>query len=129
MPISVQIIGDKYTVLNCEEEVCVDDFVKANKYIYSKVDERIARYQIVDLTHTTSLVLSTEDIERIANQDKNAKISIGPLAIAVVAAKDLDYGLSRMWEAYADTSGIQTMVFKDLVTSEEWILRMRDKHP
>jgi hypothetical protein len=127
MPISFQKIDDKYIVLNCEGDVSVDDFVKVNEYIYSNVDESIARYQIVDLSAVTNIVMSTEDIEKIADQDKNAEKFLGQIAIAVVAVKDFDFGLSRMWEAYTGTSGIDTMVFRDLLTAQKWILRMLEK--
>jgi len=129
MPISVHNIDDKYILVNCEGDVSVDDFVKANEYIYSDLDESLARYQIVDLTSVKNVVMSNEDIQKIAHQDMDAEKSLGQIAIAVVAIKDLHFGLSRLWEAYSGTSGIRTMVFRDMVSAQEWILRMFEKKP
>ena len=129
MPISVKIIDDKYTLLACEGVVSVDDFVKANEYIYSDVDESVAKYQIVDLTAVTNIVVSTADIKRTADQEKNAEKSLGQITIAIVAVKDLDFGLSRAWEAYASTPGIKTMVFRDLVAAQEWLIGIRENSP
>jgi len=129
MPISVHNIDNKYTLVKCEGDISVDDFVKANEYIYSELDESLAKYQIVDVTDVTKTVMSTADIQKIAHQDINAEKSLGQIAIALVVVKDLHFGLSRMWEAYSSTSGIKTMVFRDLVAAQEWILRMLEKQP
>lgn len=129
MPISVHNIDDKYTLVNCEGDISVDDFVKANEHIYSDLDESLARYQIVYLTAATKVVMRTEDIQKLSHQDTNAEKSLGQIAIAVVAVKDLDFGMSRMWEGYSGTSGIETMVFRDMVAAQEWILRKLEKQP
>ena len=129
MPISVKIIDDKYTLIDCEGDVSVDDLVKVNEYIYSDVDESVVKYQIVDITAVTNIVISTADIKRTADQEKKAAKSLGQITIAIVAVKDLDFGLSRAWEAYASTPGIKTMVFRDLVAAQEWLIGIRENSP
>ncbi len=121
MPISVKCVDDQYVVLHCEGDVLVDDFVKANDYIYAELDARLARLQIVDLTTATRIELSAEDVQRLADQDRRAVDVIDRVAIAVVAPKDFAFGLARMWEAYADAPDVVTAVFRDLDTARDWL--------
>lgn len=127
MPISLQNVDDNYMILHCEDEVGADDFVQANDRIYSEVDERIARFQIVDLTAATYVVMAEADIRRIAAQDKKAVDFLGHIAIAVVASQHYVYELSCIWKVFSLTPQIRTMIFTDLASAQEWILRLRSK--
>jgi hypothetical protein len=125
MPVSIQI-ADQYIVAHCEGELTVDDLFRLNQSLYSETDRSIAAYQIVDLTAVTRIVMSTDDIRRIADQDRSAVKSFGRITIAVVADKDLDFGMSRMWEAYAESPGIETGVFRNMSDARDWIVAMMD---
>ncbi|MDY6951215.1 MAG: hypothetical protein SWE60_06870 [Thermodesulfobacteriota bacterium] len=125
MPISIRIVDDKFVVVNCEGKVGLVDFTEANEYIYSELDPSLSRFQIVNFTDVAEIDASAEDVRKVAGQDKAAAETLGLVAIAIVAPKDLAFGISRMWEAYSDAPGVKASVFKDYGSAEEWILSMR----
>lgn len=127
MPISVTVVDDRYTVLRCEGEICVDDFLKANDYLYSELDETLSQYQILDTARPTNIELSEEDLRKIAGQDKLAARTLKRVFIAVVATEDFAFGLSRMWAVYADDPRVKTSVFRELEAAQDWILSMQEK--
>lgn len=127
MPISMEVVDDKYTVLHCEGEIHADDFMKANERLYSEGSGSASRFQIVDLIDVTMTDVSAEELRRIAGQDKQAVKTRGRVAIAVVASKDLAFGLSRVWQAYAENPQVVTQIFRDRPSAREWILRTREK--
>ena len=129
MPISVMVNNDDYILIHCEGEVCLDDFIKANDYIYSELSENLAKFQIVDLVAATSTDMSAEDLHKISRQDANAVEKLKSVFIAVVAPVDLAFGLSRIWAAYADTSGVTTSVFRQLDMAQDWIMSMKKSCP
>ena len=126
MPISVEVIEGKYTVLRCEGEICVDDIAKANHHLYSKLDGKLSQFQIVDIVGSTKIEMSEEDLRRIADQDKLAARTLKRLAIAIVAPSDFSFGLSRMWAVYADDPNIKTSVFREMEAARDWILSAQE---
>ena len=46
----------------------------------------------------------------------------GELRMAFVVAKDLEFGLLRMWEAFRDTESAQISVFRDKERALEWLV-------
>jgi len=127
MSVTVRPLAAGYTLLHCKGVVTVDDFVEANTIVYSELDPEISRYQIVDTTEAKEIQLPAGAIERLARQDIAAAQSLEGVAIAVVAPRDLDFGLSRMWQALVDTPGVSSAVFRDFPSAEDWILSLRRK--
>ena len=125
MPITLRVVDDQFVVFHVEGEVIEADFERANVLVYESMDPAFARYQIVDMTGVTKLNLSTAAIERLAMQDERGSKSLGKIAIACVATKDLPLGFSRIWELFVQTAMIETAVFRDLETARAWIMRKR----
>ena len=45
------------------------------------------------------------------------------MLIALVSQTDLQFGISRMYEAHIDESGFKAMSFRDRAAAERWIRR------
>jgi len=43
------------------------------------------------------------------------------IIIALISTSDLQYGISRVYQAYVGDSGFLTEVFRDRKSAEEWI--------
>jgi hypothetical protein len=127
MPVTVKVQAAGYTLMYCEGLVTIDDLAKANEIIYSKLDPQLARYQIVDTRDMTDMGLPSEGLRRLASQDVEAAQRLESVAIAVVAPRDLSFGLSRVWQAYSDAPGVTSAVFRDFQSAEDWILSLRRK--
>ena len=125
MPISINIIDSTYLLLQGKDIISIADLIITNEYIYSEVAPAIAQFQLVDLSQATRFAVSSEDLHSIAEQDKSAAEDIGHLVVAIYAPKDLAFGLSRVWEVYAEAPGVETSVFRDYEAAHTWLLNMQ----
>jgi hypothetical protein len=79
------------------------------------------RYGLVDLTEVTELRLTSQDMRRIAEASlKIAKLVPGGV-VAIIAPKDHDFGMARMWEHLVDEADWITRVFRNRVEADAWI--------
>ena len=75
--------------------------------------------------------VSTPEIEIIATQDEEISKYLPDYIVAIVAKRDLEYGVSRMWQTIAEMKKLKwdTMVFRDRDDAEKWIKKMaKEKH-
>ena len=97
------------------------DIIAANKEIYRNENFYRQRYQIVDRTKCTNYKVSHEEIIKIAEQDKVAAKTNPNIIIAFISTSPLQYGISRMYQAYVGDEGFLTEVFQDRKSAEKWI--------
>ena len=97
------------------------DIIAANKEIYRNENFSRQRYKIVDRTNCTEYRVSNEEIRIIAEQDKAASKTNPNIIVSLISTTDLQYGLSRMYQAYVGDSGFLTEIFRDRKSAEEWI--------
>ncbi len=76
---------------------------------------------LVDVRRSDTLATAAvEDIRRVAEY-------VGPYAkrvggrVAVVAASDVHFGLSRLGSVYSEGVGVETEVFRDAETAMAWL--------
>ena len=122
MPMNFSYMEDGGILVHGEGVVTGSEIIEVNDKIYESPQklERIL-YQLVDLTNVTKLLVSNEEVERLALQDLQvAKINPN-MFIALVGHDDLVYGLARMWEALTHDAPFDTMVFRKLEDAEKWI--------
>ena len=120
MPINHEIVNNRYVVFHSEGVLTAAEVDHANDWLYSKFPE-LARFQIWDHSALVEIIADTADWENMAAQDQAATESLSSIVIALVGTTDLVYGLLRMYEAFADHDSIQTKVFRDLSSAENWI--------
>lgn len=97
------------------------DIIAANKEIYRNENFSKQRYQIVDRTKCTKFDVSHEEIMIIAEQDKIAAKTNPNIIIALISVSPLQYGISRMYQAYVGDEGFLTEVFRDRNSAEKWL--------
>jgi hypothetical protein len=79
-------------------------------------------FAIVDHTDAVLDDLSTADLLDLAKLDqKLARHTPAGMVVAVAVARDLEYGLARMWQAFIDGSGWETGVFRSRPEAEHWV--------
>jgi hypothetical protein len=84
----------------------------------------LARLMFVMVDHTEAVLddLSTADLLDLAKLDqKLARHTPAGMLVAVAVARDLEYGLARMWQAFIDGSGWEIAVFRSRMEAEHWI--------
>ena len=80
-------------------------------------------YGLIDYSDIIQLDVSSSEVEIIASQNKKASEHIPDAAVAIVAGKDIAFGINRMWEMIAENTGLQwdIMVFRVREKAESWI--------
>ena len=122
MPIQIKYIDSGIGVEFIGSGVVTgEDIIAANKEIYSNKNFSKQRYKIVDRTNCTEYKVSTVEIRIIAEQDKAAAKTNPNIIIALISTTDLQYGISRMYQAYVRDIGFLVEVFRNRKSAEEWV--------
>ena len=78
-------------------------------------------YGRVDFTEVTHLEITPEDIHRIVDTNKRMA-KLNPHAVVVVIApSDAVFGVARMWETLADSTGWKTTVVRTAAEADAWL--------
>ena len=123
MPMKFTYIGNNGILAKGIGSVTRDEISEVNRHIYESPQKiQAIKFQICDFTEVNEFDLSAQDIKVLAAQDVSAAKINPKMIIAVVGEKDLIFGLSRMWEVYADEStGLETCVFRSINDANVWI--------
>jgi len=108
-----------------------EDIINSNREIFSSAEKmKNYKYSLIDYLNISGFNVSNAEIQIIISQDKKASELIPDAVIAITAKKDLEFGVSRMWEIIAENESLQweIMVFKDREKAELWIKdRIKEK--
>jgi hypothetical protein len=74
-----------------------------------------------DVRDATIVHLSTDDLQALARFSHELRSVRGGGRAAILVSRDADFGVARMFQAYADAFPWETMVFRDLVETIEWL--------
>ena len=122
MPIQIKYIDDGLGVEFLGSSVVTGtDIIEANKEIYGNESFSRQRYQIVDRTNCEKFQVNNDEIQIIAAQDKAAAKTNPNIIIALISTSDLQYGISRMYQAHVGENGFLTKIFRDRKSAEKWI--------
>ena len=97
------------------------EIIEAHKEIYNEENLRKQKYQIIDRTHCTQYQVTSEEVERISEIDNNASEVNPNIILAVVSPTSLQFGMTRMWQAYLEEDRFVTKIFQDRKSADEWI--------
>ena len=77
---------------------------------------------LIDHTDLNSGTLTVNDVDQLASLASEARAALGPLRLATLAGRDLEFGLSRMWETYVENrwDGV-TNVFRSRDEAIDWL--------
>lgn len=131
MPVEVIYLDDGHGVIFRGTGVVTgQEILAANKELFS-TPEKTAKYKygLADWTGIEEYNVTSSDLEKAALLSKNASKYLPELFLAVVADKDMPYGMSRMFEAFLNDLKWDVMLFREMVKAEAWIKEMvRKKH-
>ncbi len=98
-----------------------EEIIEAHQEIYSTENLKRQKYQIIDRTECTEYIVSNEEVKEIAAIDTLASKTNPEIIIAVISSTDLQFGISRVWQAYVEESNFLTQVFRDKVEAKKWL--------
>ncbi len=79
------------------------------------------RYSISDFLAVTEIGITAETIGRIAQESLAAAQRNPDVIVALVADKDLYFGLSRMWASMVEPIPWETRVFRTREEADDWV--------
>ena len=97
------------------------EVIEAHKEIYNEKNLQKQKYQIVDRTRCSKYQVYAEDIEAIAELDNKASEKNPNIIIAIVSSTSLQFGMTRMWQAYLKENCFTTKIFLNRKEADEWI--------
>ena len=122
MPIEIKFLeGGLGVEIIAYDLVTGDEIIEANNRVYSHDAFATLKYQLIDRTNCTDFQVSNEDIEKIAAQDIEAAMTNPHIIVAFVSTTDLQYGITRMYQAHVGERGFLTGLFRDRASAQQWL--------
>jgi hypothetical protein len=97
------------------------EIIEAHREIYNAANIRRQRYQLIDRSECKEYLVSYAEVQKIAEIDKKASKTNPNIIIAIVAPEDLQFGMSRVWEAHVEETTFVTEIFRDRESAEHWL--------
>lgn len=85
-----------------------------------ETESEVSPDRLTDLSATDAMDVVFEDIERLAKVRRSAPLR-NPIRSAIVAPKDIQYGLARMFQTLNDNPEIILEVFRDTASARQWL--------
>ena len=120
----IRMIIDKTTGVirtTATGRVIGDDLVAYYHRLRSHPDFRSNLNEIFDLTDVTEANVDAADVRRLSGVTEEFTRRGVTVKVAIVAPRDLEFGLSRMYEMLQDQSLNDVRVFRDRAEAEGWI--------
>jgi hypothetical protein len=115
--------NQKGVVFSCHGRVTAKEMAEVKTALMARPTEiGSCMFGIVDHTGAERVDYTTADLHKLARLDHAlAPYTREGIAVAIVAPRDLEFGLSRMWQAFVQDNGWDTMVFRSRERAEEWV--------
>ncbi len=128
MPIKVlEVAGGLGVALVCSGDIAGADFINATRELLTWEKDRLAKLILafVDQSSATTFAVQSSDLDILASLDLRLAELVSPgMLVAVTAPQDLQFGMSRMWQALAQRTSWEVIVVRD---DEEAIGWLRDR--
>jgi len=125
----IRMIIDKTTGLirtTASGRVTGEDLVAYYHRLRSHPDFRSNLSEIFDLTDVTAAEVGADDVRRLSSVTEEFTHRGVTVKVAIVAPRDLEFGLSRMYEMLQSQSKNDVRVFRDRAEAEAWIFAPRE---
>jgi hypothetical protein len=124
MPIQLEFTDDGAGVIyRCKGALGLQHFSIANDRLLASPDRiRKLKYILADTASMEAQVFSPSEMDGIVWQDRQiASYAVSGLLVAVVAERNVVFGLARMWEAFIEGIGWETRIFPSIAEAQSWI--------
>jgi hypothetical protein len=119
MPVSHRVDLSRGCVMTTFEGTVTTSEILANADVMSRNEEvDHCHVELVDLTAVVGDEVDTSVIREVA---ANLKHAIHIKRMAVLASSELQYGLARMFQAYAGDAPVEVSVFRERGEALSWL--------
>jgi hypothetical protein len=116
MPIEVEVLQNGTgLLLTCRGKIAGKEKIEImERFLASPESVSRLRYIVIDQADA-ALDLSTQDLRILAGQARRlAQIAPAVVVGAIIAPREVDYGMARMWQVFVEETGWETMVFRSI---------------
>jgi len=97
------------------------EIIEANKKIYTPEYLSRLKYKIIDRTTCTEYRVTIEEMLIIADQDIEASKINKKITIILVSPTQLQFGMTRMWQALSAETGFKSEIFKNRESADDYM--------
>lgn len=101
-------------------DLCLDDLADALARLWQDPDYAAAKSAVWDLTGSNA-TLRFDDVMALTQYIVRTKDRRGPTNIAIVAPRDLEFGMGRMFAALEQDSDYLVNVFRRRAEADQWL--------
>jgi len=122
MPIEIKYIeNNSGVILDYSGYVSGDELVSVVNEIFNNDNFTSLKYWIADRTNCTKYDVETHHAKAIAALTEMHYLKNPNMLLALVSPKNIEFGMSRMYQILSDDKGFKTMVFHSRSEANEWI--------
>lgn len=123
MPIRTEVLanGTRLSLL-CSGEVTGQDIIDAKLTLLA--DRALVEgleTGLLAVEPGSTLRVTPAEVHAVAEIDRRIAKLVPRLAVAIVAQRDHDFGLARLWEGILEVPGWSSHVFRTTGEAEEWL--------
>jgi hypothetical protein len=111
---------EQRVVLTGRDDLVADDVVAALERAYGHPQLASGMNVLCDLRDART-DLTPRDIRRVVDFVSRHREARGGGKSAVVAGRDVDYGMARIAQVHLEPLGVELAVFRELQEAEEWL--------
>lgn len=108
-------------ILDYSGDVTGDELIGVVNKIFNNDNFSSLKYWISDRTNCSKYGVGTTHANTIVNLTEINYTKNPTLLVALVSPTDIEYGMSRMYQALSEGKGFNTMVFHNRSEADEWI--------
>ena len=125
MPYAITYIEENGGVIATYSGITTDeDIIECtNERFLSDEKTRTYKYLVSDYSHVTEYKITPAGMKEMARLAVIASKVNPNIVLLGVTPTDLEYGMARLWNAYADddTTGWETILVRSIEDANEWI--------
>jgi hypothetical protein len=123
MPLSVQFIDQgRHVRFVGADHLTGREFIEAKVALATDEEQvRSIASATVDLVDVTEFDMTADEVRELARVDHLLATLTPKVVVVIVTPLDHVFGLARMWEALAETTGWRTGVFRTREEAEIWL--------
>lgn len=108
-------------VTTFRDVVTTDEYVEVYRELTSNPDFTVEQVELVDFAAVTELRLEAQEIRTFASR-VGERYREDRVLTAMICSSDATFGLARMYQAFAELAGAETVqVFRERAPALEWL--------
>jgi hypothetical protein len=108
-------------VLTLTGVITSQEIYEANTKILERLNSSPYKYQLWLFQQVDDFMISTRELREAAMGDIEASKIHPGIKVAIATDSSLAFGISRMYEVFAEDSQWETMVFHTIEEAQKWI--------